>query len=68
MKADNIEFNKSETEINSSITEILSQPISDKEIETKLKDVQGNVIYYLYDEATNTLHIFGEQEEGTNEY
>ncbi|MBR5778025.1 MAG: deoxyribose-phosphate aldolase [Bacteroidales bacterium] len=47
MKADNIEFNKSETEINSSITEILSQPISDKEIETKLK-----VIYSCIDNTT----------------
>ena len=42
MKANKIEFNKSETEINSNIIEILSQPIGDKEIETKLK-----VIYII---------------------
>ena len=47
MKANKIEFNKSETEINSSITEILSQPISGKEIETKLK-----VIYSCIDNTT----------------
>lgn len=38
-----------------------------EELKNLLSDIQGNVIYYRYDETANTLHIFGNQGDGTNE-
>ncbi|MBR5597469.1 MAG: hypothetical protein IKW30_08700 [Lachnospiraceae bacterium] len=37
------------------------------EIKAIIFEVQGNVIYYHYDEASNTLHIFGNQGENVDE-
>ena len=37
-----------------------------EKIENKIKEMDGNVMYYRYDDATKTLYLMGNQGEGAN--